>query len=346
MQKSERPALVAVFLAMAALIAMAAVVPDATSRPAWGAMRGQGTSVSSTSGSSGTGHVSTTPDGEPTILPVTPEDPPATPPPAAPGPGLPGGATSIFGDGRFLVAYYGTAETGALGVLGETPPDVMQRRVQRAARPFARRKQPVQIVYELIVSIADRYAGPGGDYSHDIPRREVQKYIDAAHRHDALLLLDIQPGRSDFLTVAKRWAWALKDPYVGIALDPEWRMGPHDVPGGRIGSVGAGEVNRVSAWLRDLVARHALPQKLFVLHQFRTDMIDDIGAIEPRRGLVMVQHIDGFGTPGQKLDTLHAVARPRQFLMGFKLFYDEDTDRMSAADVRRIRPRVRFVSYQ
>ena len=40
-------------------------------------------------------------------------------------------------------------------------------------------------------------------------------------------------------------------------------------------------------------------------------MIHRIGAIEPRRGLVMVQHVDGFGTPGQKLDTFHAVARPR-----------------------------------
>ena len=222
----------------------------------------------------------------------------------------------------------------------------MQRRVHRAAKPFARRHQPVQVVYELIVSIADRHAGPGHDYSHDIARAEVQKYIDAAHRHDALLLLDIQPGRSDFLTAAKRWAWALKDPYVGLALDPEWRMGKHGVPGARIGSVGAGEVNRVSAWLRDLVARNALPQKLFVLHQFRTDMIDRIGAIEPRRGLVMVQHVDGFGTPGQKLATYHAVARPQQFLMGFKLFYDEDVRRMSPADVRRINPKVRFVSFQ
>ena len=60
----------------------------------------------------------------------------------------------------------------------------------------------------------------------------------------------------------------------------------------------------------------------------------------------MVQHVDGFGTPGQKLDTFHAVARPGQFLMGFKLFYDEDVHRMSPADVRRINPRVRFVSFQ
>jgi hypothetical protein len=350
MDKFERPVLVTVLVAMVALISLAAVVPDASSLPAWDAMRGSGstaTTVSSTSGLSATAHTDTSPGGIGTTV-VDPQSGQAVQPlpPPAPTQTLPHGATKIFGDGRFLVAYYGTAETGALGVLGETSPDAMQRRVHRAAKPFARKRQPVQVVYELIVSIADRHAGRGHDYSHDIARAEVQKYIDAAHRHDALLLLDIQPGRSDFLSVAKRWAWALKDPYVGLALDPEWRMGKHGVPGNRIGSVGAGEVNRVSAWLRDLVARNALPQKLFVLHQFRTAMIDRIGTIEPRRGLVMVQHVDGFGTPGQKLATFHAVARPRQFLMGFKLFYDEDTHRMRAADVRRINPKVRFVSFQ
>jgi hypothetical protein len=341
MDKSVRPALIACLLGIAALITIAAVVPDASKLPAWGATEGataHAVTVSSVSGSSGTAHSGSG-------APSAPAPPAA---PAQPGPPttLPGGETKIFGDGRFLVAYYGTAETGALGVLGETSPDEMQRRVHRAAKPFARKHQPVQVVYELIVSIADRHPGKGGDFSHDIPRAEVQKYIDAAHRHGALLLLDVQPGRSDFLTVAKRWAWALEDPYVGLALDPEWRMGQHGVPGTRIGSVDAAEVNRVSAWLRDLVARHQLPQKLFVLHQFRVDMIHHIGAIERRRGLVLVQHVDGFGTPGQKLDTFHAVARPQQFFLGFKLFYDEDVHRMSPADVRRIKPKVRFVSFQ
>jgi hypothetical protein len=337
--KSDRTVLVAVLLAMVGLISMAAVVPDAEALPAWNAIAQESTALDSPSASSGTAHATT---------PAAQSDTAAPAPsaPSAPQATLPGGARKIFGDGRFLVAYYGTAQTGALGVLGETSPREMARRVRAAAAPFERRKQPTQIVFELIVSIADRYAGPGGDFSHDIPRAEVQKYIDAAHRHDALLLLDIQPGRSDFLTIAKRWAWALKDPYVGLALDPEWRMGRRGVPGTRIGSVGADEVNRVSAWLRDLTARRALPQKLFVLHQFRTDMIRAIGRIEPRRGLVMVQHVDGFGTPGQKLDTFHTVARPRQFIMGFKLFYDEDIHRMSAAEVRRIEPRVRFVSFQ
>jgi hypothetical protein len=259
---------------------------------------------------------------------------------------LPGGGTKVFGHRRFLVAYYGTAGTGALGVLGETAPDEMQRRLWRAARPFELPGERVQPVYELIVTVADPIPGPHGAFSHDIARERVQEYVDAAHRNKALLVLDIQPGRTDFLTVVKRWRWALEDPWVGLALDPEWRMGPRQVPGRVIGSVTAAEVNRVSDWLSGLVERRHLPEKPFLLHQFRTTMIRGIEHVADRPGLAEVQHADGFGTQAQKLATYHAIARPEQFAMGFKLFYDEDVHRFTPAQVRRIRPAVRFVSYQ
>jgi hypothetical protein len=259
---------------------------------------------------------------------------------------LPGGGTRVFGRQRFLVAYYGTAGTGALGVLGETAPDEMQRRLRRAAQPFKRDGERIQSVYELIVTVADPHAGPDGDFSHDIAASHVRDYVEAAHRNNALVVLDLQPGRSDFLTIAKRWGWALRDPWVGLALDPEWRMGPRQVPGRVIGGVGAAEVNRVSRWLARLVRREHLPEKPFLLHQFRTTMIRDIAQVVVRPGLAMVQHADGFGTQGQKLATYHAVARPEQFAMGFKLFYDEDVHRFSPAELRRVRPVVRFVSYQ
>jgi hypothetical protein len=259
---------------------------------------------------------------------------------------LPGGGTRVFGRHRFLVAYYGTAGTGALGVLGETAPDEMQRRLRRAAQPFKRDGERIQSVYELIVTVADPHPGPDGDYSHDIAASHVRDYIRAAHRNKALVVLDLQPGRSDFLTVAKRWRWALRDPWVGLALDPEWRMGPRQVPGRVIGGVGAAEVNRVSRWLARMVRRGHLPEKPLLLHQFRTTMIRDIAKVAVRPGLAMVQHADGFGTQGQKLATYHAIARREQFAMGFKLFYDEDVHRFTPAQVRRVRPVVRFVSYQ
>ncbi len=261
-------------------------------------------------------------------------------------PELPGGGKRVFGHRRFLVAYYGTAGTGALGVLGESAPDTMHDRLLKAAEPFGRKGEQVQPVYEIIVTVADAIPGADGDYSHDISAESVRDYIEAAHRNGALVVLDLQPGRSDFLTVAKRWKWALKDPWVGLALDPEWRVGPRQVPADVIGSVSAAEVNRVTAWLSGLVRRRGLPEKAFVLHQFRTSLIRGIERVKDRDGLAMVQHVDGFGTQRQKLATYHAVARPTQFEMGFKLFYDEDVKLFSPTRVRMIRPAVRFVSYQ
>jgi hypothetical protein len=275
--------------------------------------------------------------------------PTATPTPApAPTDGavLPGGGTRIFADHHLLVAYYGTAGSGALGVLGEAGPEQIVPRLLRAAAPFGRTGRTVQPVFELITTVA--HAGPtaAGTYSSNIRAAQVRQYIEAAHRHGILVVLDLQPGRADFLDVAKTWAWALKDPWVGLALDPEWRMGPHGVPGRRIGSVGAAEVNRVSAWLEDLTVRNGLPEKVFMLHQFRPEMIRHVERVADRPHLALVQHVDGFGTPSEKMATFRRVVRPQQFALGFKLFYDEDVRRMRPAQVLAIRPRVSFVSFQ
>ena len=100
-----------------------------------------------------------------------------------------------------------------------------------AARPSpsSATGERIQSVYELIVTVADPIPGPDGDFSHDIPADSVRAYIEAAHRHGALVVLDIQPGRADFLTVAKRWAWALRGP-VGRAR-PRPRVADGAAPG-------------------------------------------------------------------------------------------------------------------
>lgn len=260
-------------------------------------------------------------------------------------PELPTGGRTIFPH-HILVAYYGTAHSGALGVLGESSPRVMTRRLRTAARPFGTARRKVQIVYELIASVADGSPGADGNYSHFVSNADVRRYVRSARRHRALLVLDLQPGRSHFLPQARHFRWALRKPFVGLALDPEWRMGPQQVPAQTIGSVKAAEVNRVSSYVADVTRRNRLPQKLFLVHEFRTDMVQHVDRVRLHKRLATVQHVDGFGSRRAKLATFHTVAEPAGFHLGFKLFYDEDSNLFTPREVRRIRPRIQFVSYQ
>lgn len=258
---------------------------------------------------------------------------------------LPLGGRTIFPQYR-VVAYYGTAGNAALGVLGEASPDRIVPRLRAAAGKFGTRDRRVQPAFELIASVAQAGPGGDGDYSQMIDLAEIERYVDAARRHKILVILDLQPGRGDFLPQAKRLERFLVQPHVGLALDPEWRMPPGKVPGRTIGSVKAAEVNRVSAYVAGLVARHDLPEKLFVLHQFRASMLPDVARIEKRAGLALVQHVDGFGTRAEKDATYARLRRPQQFHLGYKLFYDEDVQRYTPGEVLRFKPAPELISYQ
>jgi hypothetical protein len=267
--------------------------------------------------------------------------PSATPAPPAE---LPLGGRKIFPAYR-VVAYYGTAGNAALGVLGEGGPDRMLPKLRGAAKGFAGGRK-IQVAYELIASVAQASPGRDGDYSQMIDMKAIQRYVDQARREKVLVVLDLQPGRGDFLPQAKRLERFLVQPHVGLALDPEWRMAKGKVPGRTIGSVRAAEVNRVSAYVAGLVKRHNLPEKLFLLHQFRASMLPDVAAVRRRPGLAMVQHVDGFGTRSEKDATWARLRRPKQFHMGYKLFYDEDIKRYTPSEVLRIKPVPDYVSYQ
>ena len=257
---------------------------------------------------------------------------------------LPLGGTKIFPAYR-VVAYYGTAGNAALGVLGEGSPDKMLPKLRGAAKGFAGDRK-VQVAYELIASVAQGSAGADGKYSKMISLDKIQQYVDQAKRNKVLVILDLQPGRGDFLPQAKALERFLIQPHVGLALDPEWRMPPGKVPGKTIGKVSPAEVNRVSQYVSDLTEQHHLPEKLFVLHQFRSSMLPDVGDIAKRPGLALVQHVDGFGTRSEKNATWNRLKRPQQFHLGYKLFYDEDVKRYSAADVLKFKPVPELISFQ
>ena len=55
---------------------------------------------------------------------------------------------------------------------------------------------------------------------------KIRPCVDAAKAAGAYVMLDLQPGRTDFLTQAKRYQELSTEPHVGLALDPEWRLQP------------------------------------------------------------------------------------------------------------------------
>ena len=264
----------------------------------------------------------------------------------APPPELPGGGRRLFPDKR-VVAYYGAPQDDELGALGIGSIDSAARRLARQARPYARKTRPVMPALELITVIATAAPGEDGMYRARQSDSVIRKHLRAARRHDALLILDIQPGRADFFTETIRLRKWLKEPDVALALDPEWRIGPGELPGQVIGRVSPREVNAVSAWLDQLTVRHDLPQKLFVIHQFTDDMVDET-RLKARDRLAMVLNVDGFGGPAIKKSKYFAFAEsmPKGFRPGYKLFYKEDTDLMSPAQVMRMQPRPDLVVYE
>jgi hypothetical protein len=259
---------------------------------------------------------------------------------------LPRGGTTLFPH-HLLVAFYGGTATPALGVLGEgTPTEAGQRLLNQIAPYEALTDREVMPVFELIATIATRAPGPAGQYSAPTPPEQIEPYLDAVRAIDGLLLLDIQPGRAEFLDEARRYEPFLLAPDVGLALDPEWKVGPTGRPGGGfIGTIDAAEINEVSAYLADLVATHDLPEKLLVIHRFTPGMVTNDHLVVDREGVAIVFHADGFGSPEAKLADYFSIL-PDRFARGMKIFYQQDSRIMSPAELMALDPEPGFISYQ
>lgn len=252
--------------------------------------------------------------------------------------------------GRRLVALYGHPGTGSLGVLGEQGLAASIARAKAVSAPYrSLSKVPVVPAFELIATVAQGSAGKDGDYSIETPLRVLRPWVRAAGKAGMLVVLDLQPGRADLLEQAQRYRSLLELPWVGLAVDPEWKLKHGQKPLRQIGSIDASEINRTSAWLADLVSDKDLPQKLLVVHQFQLQMIGRERLLRTDRPeLSVLIHMDGQGSAGAKLATWAAVARarPADAPLGWKNFYDEDSPTFSPSQTMARRPRPLMISYQ
>jgi len=263
---------------------------------------------------------------------------------AATGVQLPGGGQLVF-PGRRMVALYGHPGDPGLGVLGEQPVEVAIGRAQQLAASYqAYVTEPVVPAFEIIVTVA---TGRTGSRAH--PVEKFRPWVQAAREAGVYVVLDLQPGDMHFLEQARLYEELLREPHVGLALDPEWRVQPGKAHLVQIGSVDAAEVNEVGQWLAQLTRDHNLPQKVLMLHQFRLDMISNRPAlVTDYDELRVVIHADGFGSPGAKHNTWHTlhIDAPANVVWGWKNFYDEDKPTFTPQETVTVSPEIAFVSYQ
>jgi hypothetical protein len=262
---------------------------------------------------------------------------------------LPGGGQVLF-PLRLLVALYGDPGTPSLGVLGQQGLQASIARARRVAAAYrALSHVPVVPAFEIIATVAQAHPGYNGDYSYESTVASLRPWVRRARAAGMYVILDLQPGRAGLLAQAMRYRPLLRLPDVGLALDPEWKLQPGQLPLRQIGGVSITEVNRVIRWLAGLTARYRLPQKLLVLHQFKLSMIGNEQRLDTRHDdLAILIHMDGQGTPANKEQTWEAVVRaaPAGVFFGWKNFYVKDHPTLGPRQTIERTPRLSMISYQ
>lgn len=273
----------------------------------------------------------------------------ASPTPSTPADGeLPRGGRKIFPKYQ-LVGFVGLPGSPALGPL-DRDLDARAKRLEALSKKYAGGRTPLPVM-ELITVVANDHPGRGGLYRSRLDDEDIQRYLTAARKHRMLLLLDVQPGRADILTETKRLEKWLKEPDVGLAFDPEWAVGPGQVPGQVFGRTTGAELNQLASYLSGLVRKHDLPEKVFVFHQLSARIVSNEQDLKRHPGVVTIKSVDGIGNRADKESTWRKLT-PKMapgVHAGFKLFYDEDTRHgalMTPKEVLALRPRPELVIYE
>jgi hypothetical protein len=261
-------------------------------------------------------------------------------PPTRPGAVLPA---------KRIVSYYGNPLAAGMGVLGEMPPEQLFPRLKTQAEAYraADRTREVVPALELVAVVAQAQPGLDGLYRLRMESELIERVAAWAEERGYLLILDVQIGRGK-VDEEVRWLLPyLQRPNVHLALDPEFAMPAGRVPGERIGTMDAAEINGALQTLAELVDEHGLPPKLLVVHRFTEDMVTNHQkiAMDPRVQVVMV--MDGFGSPGIKTRQYAGlIADQRVQYTGFKLFYRHDTPLMTPPQVLELEPAPDLIIYQ
>ncbi|MGH7582064.1 MAG: hypothetical protein ACREL5_02415 [Gemmatimonadales bacterium] len=248
-----------------------------------------------------------------------------------------------------IVAFYGNPLSTQMGILGALPPPQMLDKLDSVAKAWAAADTTRQVrpALQLIVTVAQGRPGPDGKYRVRHPDSLIARVAGWAQSRHWLLILDVQVGQSNVPDELQRLIPWLRKPWVHLALDPEFAMYGGRIPGKKLGTLDARDINYAIDLLGRIVDEEHLPPKVLIVHRFTEDMLTNYRGIRRDPRVQVVIDMDGHGRPAVKkhIYDLVITRRPVQFT-GFKLFFRHDQPMMTIAEILALYPTPIYIQYQ
>ena len=265
----------------------------------------------------------------------------------APAGGVVSAPASVLAD-HLLITWYGNPRSTRMGILGELRGAELAAGLREQAAAYAKlTSKQILMGYHLVTIVAQCTAGSDGKYRRRESADLIRSLLSDARANGFKLILDVQVGRSTVAEEVKALQPYLAEPDVYLALDPEFAMSDCEVPGQTIGELHAADVNAALDVLEPLIAGAHLPPKVLIVHQFRRDMLPDKKDIRTSAMVDVVLNMDGIGSQALKLSSYRTIMTQGQLpFAGIKLFYKQDTQLFTPAQIMALTPTPSVVIYQ
>ena len=253
-----------------------------------------------------------------------------------------------------IVAFYGNLYSKRMGILGELPKNEMLKKLKYEVNYWQAADSSIPVIPALHYIAVTAQGAPGKDGKHRMrmPFSQIDTIMNWAKEINALVFLDIQVGMSTVESEVPQLEKYLQYPQVHLGIDPEFSMKTGAVPGKKIGTFNATDINAVIDDLASYVKKYNLPPKILIVHRFTQGMLTNYKQIKKVPEVQIVMDMDGWGDKILKRSTYlrYIKDEPVEFT-GFKLFYKNDTKKGSdqlytPQELLKFTPKPIYIQYQ
>lgn len=227
-----------------------------------------------------------------------------------------------------IVAFYGNLYSKKMGILGELPKNEMLKKLKGEVALWQAADSSLTVIPALHYVAVTAQGAPGKDAKHRMrmPFHQIDTIVNWANEINGLVFLDIQVGHSSVKDEVPPLEKYLQLPQVHLGIDPEFSMKGGHVPGKKIGTFNADDINDAINYLAATVKKYNLPPKILIVHRFTQGMLTNYQQIKKVPEVQVVIDMDGWGDKVLKRSSyLRYVYREPVGFTGFKLFYKNDT---------------------